>query len=46
MLLFLASGRADALSRRFIHTRDNEEDLVRRVDDILRDDLHILTLRM
>lgn len=45
MLLFLVSGRADALSGRFIHEQDNEEDLGRRVDEILRDDLHVLTLR-
>jgi NAD(P)-dependent dehydrogenase (short-subunit alcohol dehydrogenase family) len=45
MLLFLVSGRADALSGRFIRAQDNEEELVRRVEEIRRDDLHILTLR-
>jgi NAD(P)-dependent dehydrogenase (short-subunit alcohol dehydrogenase family) len=45
MLLFLASGRADALSGRYIHVRDNEEELVRRAAEIQREDLHILTLR-
>jgi NAD(P)-dependent dehydrogenase (short-subunit alcohol dehydrogenase family) len=45
MLLFLVSGRADALSGRFIRAQDNEEDLVRRVEEIRRDDLHVVTLR-
>jgi NAD(P)-dependent dehydrogenase (short-subunit alcohol dehydrogenase family) len=45
MLLFLVSGRADALSGRFILVQDNEEELVRRAEEIQRDNLHILTLR-
>jgi hypothetical protein len=45
MLLFLVSGRADALSGRFILVEDNEEELVRRAAEIQREDLHILTLR-
>jgi NAD(P)-dependent dehydrogenase (short-subunit alcohol dehydrogenase family) len=45
MLLFLASGRADALSGRYIHAQDKEEELVRHVAEIQREDLHILTLR-
>jgi NAD(P)-dependent dehydrogenase (short-subunit alcohol dehydrogenase family) len=45
MLLFLVSGRADALSGRFIRAQDNEEELVCRVDEIQRDDLHTVTLR-
>ena len=45
MLLFLVSGRADALSGRFIRAQDNEEELVRRVEEIRRDDLHVVTLR-
>jgi NAD(P)-dependent dehydrogenase (short-subunit alcohol dehydrogenase family) len=45
MLLFLVSGRADALSGRFILVQDQEEDLVRRAEEIQREDLHILTLR-
>jgi hypothetical protein len=45
MLLFLVSGRADALSGRFILVEDKEEELVRRAEEIQREDLHILTLR-
>jgi NAD(P)-dependent dehydrogenase (short-subunit alcohol dehydrogenase family) len=46
MLLFLVSGRADALSGRYINAnQDNEEELVRRAEEIQREDLHILTLR-
>jgi hypothetical protein len=45
MLLFLASGRADALSGRFIRVQDNEEELVRRAEEIQKSDLHTLTLR-
>ena len=45
MLLFLVSGRADALSGRFIRAQDNEEELMRRVEEIRRDDLHTVTLR-
>jgi hypothetical protein len=43
---FLVSGRADALSGRYINAnRDKEEDLVRRTEEIQREDLHILALR-
>jgi NAD(P)-dependent dehydrogenase (short-subunit alcohol dehydrogenase family) len=45
MLLFLVSGRADPLSGRFIHARDDEEALVRRADEIQRDNLHVLAVR-
>jgi NAD(P)-dependent dehydrogenase (short-subunit alcohol dehydrogenase family) len=45
MLLVLVSGRADALSGRFIRAQDNEEELVRRAEEIRRDDLHVVTLR-
>jgi NAD(P)-dependent dehydrogenase (short-subunit alcohol dehydrogenase family) len=45
MLLFLVSGRADALSGRFIHAKDDEEALVRRVEEIRRDNIHALTVR-
>ena len=45
MLLFLVSGRADALSGRFIRAIDDEEDLVRRAETIQREDLHTVTLR-
>jgi NAD(P)-dependent dehydrogenase (short-subunit alcohol dehydrogenase family) len=46
MLLFLVSGRADVLSGRFIRAQDNEDELVRRAEEIQRDDLHTVTLRM
>ena len=45
MLLFLASGRADALSGRFIRAQDDQEELVHRAEEIIRDDLHVVTLR-
>jgi hypothetical protein len=45
MLLFLVSGSADALSGRFIRGQDSEEELVRRVEEIRRDDLQVVTLR-
>jgi hypothetical protein len=45
MLLFLASGRAAALSGRYLSSQDKEEELVRRTAEIQREDLHILTLR-
>ena len=45
MLLFLVSGRADALSGRFILVEDNVEELGRRAEEIQREDLHILTWR-
>jgi NAD(P)-dependent dehydrogenase (short-subunit alcohol dehydrogenase family) len=44
-LLFLVSGRADALSGRFIGIQDNEDDLLRRVEEIQRNDLYTVTLR-
>jgi NAD(P)-dependent dehydrogenase (short-subunit alcohol dehydrogenase family) len=45
VLLFLASGRADALSGRFIHVKDDEEALVRRAGEIRRDNLHVPAVR-
>jgi hypothetical protein len=45
MLLFLVSGRVDALTGRFIRAQDNEDELVRRVEEIRRDDLYVVTLR-
>jgi NAD(P)-dependent dehydrogenase (short-subunit alcohol dehydrogenase family) len=42
----LASGRADALSGRYIHAEhDDVDDLVARVDEIRRDDLNAIRLR-
>ena len=45
LVVALASGRADALSGRFISVRDDLDDLLRRAADIQRDDLHTLRLR-
>ena len=45
VLLFLLSGKADALSGRFIHAKDDEAALVRRADEVRRDNLHVLTVR-
>jgi 3-oxoacyl-[acyl-carrier protein] reductase len=45
MLLFLVSGRADALSGRFIHAKDDDGALMRRADEIRRDNLHVLAVR-
>jgi NAD(P)-dependent dehydrogenase (short-subunit alcohol dehydrogenase family) len=44
-LLFMLSGEADALTGRQISHWDNPEDLKRRTDEILRDDLLTLRLR-
>jgi NAD(P)-dependent dehydrogenase (short-subunit alcohol dehydrogenase family) len=42
----LASGRADALSGRYIHAEhDDVDDLVARADEIARDDLNAIRLR-
>jgi NAD(P)-dependent dehydrogenase (short-subunit alcohol dehydrogenase family) len=42
----LASGRADALAGRYIHAEHDEiEDLIRRADEIERDDLNAIRLR-
>lgn len=43
-VMFLASGKADALSGRYISAWDDEAESLRRVDEIQRDDL--LTLRI
>jgi NAD(P)-dependent dehydrogenase (short-subunit alcohol dehydrogenase family) len=45
MLLFLLSGRADKLTGRHISHTDSIDDLLRRTDEILRDDLYTLGLR-
>jgi len=42
----LASGRADALAGRYLHAEhDDIEDLIRRADEIERDDLNAIRLR-
>jgi NAD(P)-dependent dehydrogenase (short-subunit alcohol dehydrogenase family) len=45
LVLFLASGRADALSGRYVSGEDDVADLVRRAEEIQRDDLYVLRLR-
>jgi short-subunit dehydrogenase len=42
----LASGRADALAGRYLHAEhDDIEDLIRRADEVERDDLNAIRLR-
>ena len=42
----LASGRADALAGRYIHAEhDDIDDLIRRADEVTRDDLNAIRLR-
>jgi len=43
--MFLASGRADGLSGCLISVADDEVDLLRRADEIRRDDLYTVRLR-
>lgn len=45
LVVTLASGRADGLTGRFISVRDDVEDLIRRGDDIRREDLYSVRLR-
>ncbi len=42
MFMFLASGRADALSGRHISVEDDEDELLRRITEIETDDLYTL----
>ena len=46
LVRILASGRADALAGRYIHAEhDDIEDLIRRADEIVADDLNAIRLR-
>lgn len=45
LVVFLASGRGDALSGRYVYALDDVEDLVERAAEIQRDDLYVLRLR-
>jgi NAD(P)-dependent dehydrogenase (short-subunit alcohol dehydrogenase family) len=45
LVLFIASGRADALTGRFLSVDDDVADLVRRAEEIERNDLYVLRLR-
>jgi hypothetical protein len=44
LILFLASGKADVLSGRFISVDDDVTELVRRIDEIQQADLYTLQL--
>jgi NAD(P)-dependent dehydrogenase (short-subunit alcohol dehydrogenase family) len=45
LVAYLASGRADGLSGRFLHALDDFEALVARMDEIVREDLYVVRLR-
>jgi NAD(P)-dependent dehydrogenase (short-subunit alcohol dehydrogenase family) len=45
LVLFLASGKADALSGRVFSVNENLDEIVRRADDVLREELYLLRLR-
>jgi NAD(P)-dependent dehydrogenase (short-subunit alcohol dehydrogenase family) len=45
LVLFLASGRGDALSGRFLHALDDVDELVRRTEEIEREELYAPRLR-
>ena len=42
---FLATGKADRLSGRYLHVVEDAEELVRRADEIVAEDSHALRLR-
>ena len=44
LVVHLASGKADALSGRFVDAGDDIDELIRRADEIIRDDLYTLTI--
>jgi 3-oxoacyl-[acyl-carrier protein] reductase len=44
LVLLLASGRADALSGRYIATSDNVDAMIQRIEEIKRSNLYSLTL--
>jgi hypothetical protein len=45
LVVELATGRADALSGRFLHVLDDLDDLVARADEIARQDAYALRFR-
>jgi len=45
LCVYLASGKADALSGRYLHVHDDTKGLVQRADEIQRNDLYALRLR-
>ncbi len=46
MLMFLVSGHADHLTGRHVSVADSMDDLLRRTEEILRDDLYTVRLRV
>jgi NAD(P)-dependent dehydrogenase (short-subunit alcohol dehydrogenase family) len=45
LCVFLATGKADRLSGRYIHVTDDITELVERSDEIVENDLHVLRMR-
>lgn len=45
LVVFLASGRGDALSGRFLHALDDVDELAAKAEEIVRDDLYVSRLR-
>lgn len=45
LVVFLASGKGDALTGRYLYALDDPEELARRAAQIQRDDLYVLRLR-
>lgn len=45
LVVFLASGAADRLSGRFLHTLDDVEQAARRADEVVGEDLYVMRLR-
>jgi NAD(P)-dependent dehydrogenase (short-subunit alcohol dehydrogenase family) len=45
LCVFLATGKADRLSGRYLHVLDDITELVQRTDEILENDLYALRLR-
>ena len=44
-VMLMASGKADALTGRFLIHTDDQEEMLARVGEIERDDLYVLTRR-
>lgn len=45
LVVRIASGETDALHGRFVHALDDLDDLLRRAEEIARDDLYVMRLR-
>jgi NAD(P)-dependent dehydrogenase (short-subunit alcohol dehydrogenase family) len=45
LCVFLATGKADLLSGRYIHVTDDISEMVERADQIVENDLHVLRMR-